>query len=38
MNKKQTYVAPAISFFAIEEQPLLAANVLQLKIDNNIIE
>ena len=25
MNKKQTYVAPAISFFAIEEQPLLAA-------------
>lgn len=26
MNRKQTYVAPAISFFAIEEQALLAAS------------
>jgi hypothetical protein len=25
MNKKQTYVAPTISFYAFEEQPLLAA-------------
>lgn len=25
MSKKQTYLAPAISFFAIEEQPQLAA-------------
>ena len=25
MNRKKTYLAPAISFFAIEEQPLLAA-------------
>lgn len=30
MNKKQTYVAPVISFFAIEEQPLLAATGINI--------
>ena len=25
MNKKQIYIAPTISFYAFEEQPLLAA-------------
>ena len=25
MSKKQTYLAPTISFYAFEEQPLLAA-------------
>ena len=30
MNKKAFYVAPAISFFAIEEQPLLAATGINI--------